>query len=145
MQVNLLAINAAIEAKRAGRHGAGFGVVAEEVRKLANRSKASAESIVKVVEANSAQANTVIAHMEQAVEHSESGLNLAEGAVQLIQDISDSAADVVAVVQRMTEKINHNDFLHAAYPIRQLHRRTHAHKTVYDLSRLVPVYCPAGR
>ena len=80
MQVNLLAINAAIEAKRAGRHGAGFGVVAEEVRKLAGRSKVAAESIDRVVESNNQKASNGLVSMNEAVEHSNAGLALAEQA-----------------------------------------------------------------
>ena len=103
MQVNLLAINAAIEAKRAGRHGAGFGVVAEEVRKLAIRAKSSAESINQVVDDNNSQSRIVVSSMEEAVKHSEAGLSLAEEAGKLIQQTSESAADVVAMVRRLTE------------------------------------------
>ena len=64
-QTNLLALNAAIEAARAGDAGRGFAVVADEVRRLAERSKASAAQIAKLVEGAQTQSSQTIMALEE--------------------------------------------------------------------------------
>ncbi|HEY8841721.1 MAG TPA: methyl-accepting chemotaxis protein, partial [Candidatus Dormibacteraeota bacterium] len=73
-QTNLLALNAAIEAARAGDAGRGFAVVADEVRRLAERSKAAAAQIAKLVEGAQAESSVTVMALEKGVKQMERGL-----------------------------------------------------------------------
>jgi methyl-accepting chemotaxis protein len=77
-QTNLLALNAAIEAARAGDAGRGFAVVADEVRRLAERSKAAAAQISKLVQGAQAQSTDTVMALDKGVKQMQRGLVLME-------------------------------------------------------------------
>ncbi|KAF7597922.1 MAG: chemotaxis protein [Candidatus Dactylopiibacterium carminicum] len=104
-QTNLLALNAAIEAARAGEQGRGFAVVADEVRKLAERTAHSTQEIATIIDAVRNGAKDAVAGMQLAVERVEDGVGRAENANQSIQKISQTSAEAVGMVREITDAI----------------------------------------
>jgi methyl-accepting chemotaxis protein len=109
-QTNLLALNAAIEAARAGDAGRGFAVVADEVRRLAERSKAAAAQIAKLVEGAQAQSSETVMALEKGVKQMERGLKMMQamtevsGQVQVAtQQQRISTEQVVLAIEHIAE------------------------------------------
>ncbi len=93
-QTNLLALNAAIEAARAGEQGRGFAVVADEVRKLAEQSAGSAEQISLLIGAIQGETNKAMHSMDTATEEVSEGISLVHSAGEAFADIQNSIDDV---------------------------------------------------
>jgi methyl-accepting chemotaxis protein len=104
-QTNLLALNAAIEAARAGEQGRGFAVVADEVRKLAERTSRSTIEITATVEKIQLGTRNAVVSMETGVKQASKGVDLAGQAGQSITEISDGALRVMSVVNAISDSI----------------------------------------
>lgn len=104
-QTNLLALNAAIEAARAGEQGRGFAVVADEVRKLAGRTSAATQEIVEVVQKNNTLVEAAVVSMGESTHQAEIGLALASQAGHVITEIQSGAQEVVTAVGRFSSQI----------------------------------------
>jgi len=98
-QTNLLALNAAIEAARAGEHGRGFAVVADEVRKLADRTTKATEEIAQSIQAIQSETGEAVTKMNAGTEQVTVGVEKATQAGESLQQIVQGTESVAGSIQ----------------------------------------------
>jgi methyl-accepting chemotaxis protein len=108
-QTNLLSLNAAIEAARAGEHGRGFGVVAGEVKKLAEQSRVSAYKVSEIVKEIQQETMELVTQITSNVKQAEQGLEAAhqagkafEGIANEVEIVSQQIVSVSATVEQLS-------------------------------------------
>ncbi len=117
-QTNLLALNAAIEAARAGEQGRGFAVVADEVRKLAERTTEATKQIADMIQGIQKETETAVKVMKEGNTEVEQGITLADEAGNALNMILNSAKDVIMMITQIasaseeqaatSEQLTHN-------------------------------------
>ncbi len=107
-QTNLLALNAAIEAARAGEHGRGFAVVADEVRKLAEGSARAADEVAETVHEIRAKIRSTVATMDRGSERVSGVEVVSKEAESALEQIMESIDEIRIASQRVAEAVGGN-------------------------------------
>jgi methyl-accepting chemotaxis protein len=109
-QTNLLALNAAIEAARAGEQGRGFAVVADEVRTLASRTAQATTEITTMINEVQTSAHTAVVQMQEASKRMNNGVDLAEKTHLSVASIEAGTTRVMNVVQALSHALSEQKF-----------------------------------
>ncbi len=126
-QTNLLALNAAIEAARAGEHGRGFAVVADEVRKLADRTTQATDEVEQSINAIRQDTSRAINQMEQGTNSVKSGVEQTEAAGESLRQIKSYAVDLSTMVGTIAAAANEQSTAsnHVSQTIQEIAGVTH--------------------
>ncbi|MBX7150327.1 methyl-accepting chemotaxis protein [bacterium] len=100
-QINLIALNASIEATKAGEHGKGFAIVSEEIKKLAERTAHSTTEINEIITRIQANVNEAVTMMNKSQDETNEGIGLAQQAKSSLDDISNTFQNVTQMVSQI--------------------------------------------